>query len=218
MTWRLARSLATLREQINTLSPNRSKASDGTVGDARHAATKSDHNPDANGIVRALDITHDPKNGVAGKALANALLATRDPRIKYIISDGQIASGAGGSRPWVWRKYTGANAHTKHVHLSVVAGAKGDDAAQWAINLSVPPATAATPVEAPADPVLALGTKGPDVERMQRLLIAAGAKILLDSDFGPKTEAALKAFQKRAKLVADGRCAPYTWAALRAAK
>ena len=59
MAWRLARSLETLRAQINALSPNRSKASDGTIGDAAHSARTSDHNPDGGGVVRALDLTHD---------------------------------------------------------------------------------------------------------------------------------------------------------------
>lgn len=215
MAWRLARSLATLREQINQLSPNRSKISDGTIGDVAHSARTSDHNPDAGGIVRALDLTHDLAHGIDGKALANALLDARDPRIKYIISNGEIASGAAGPKPWQWRRYTGANPHTKHVHLSVVAGAKGDDPAAWGFTLAVPPTKADKPVAEPPDPVLARGTKGPDVERMQKLLIATGAKLVADSDFGPKTEAALKAFQRKAKLVADGNCGPYTWAALR---
>ena len=45
MTWRLARSLETLRAQINRIAPNRSKVSDGTIGDAKHASRSSDHNP-----------------------------------------------------------------------------------------------------------------------------------------------------------------------------
>jgi len=103
MSWRLARSLVVLRQQVNDLSPNRSKVSDGTVGDLAHSRRKSEHNPDSKGRVRALDLTHDPAHGVDSHALAEALLASRDPRILYIISRGRIASGAGGKQPWSWR-------------------------------------------------------------------------------------------------------------------
>ena len=54
------------------------------------------------------------------------------------------------------------------------------------------------------------------MERLQKLLIGKGAKIIADSDFGSKTEAAVKAFQRANKLVPDGRVGPYTWAALAA--
>lgn len=56
------------------------------------------------------------------------------------------------------------------------------------------------------------GDKGSDVEKLQALL-----KITVDGDFGPKTEAAVKAFQKaHAKECgsADGIVGPKTWAAL----
>jgi len=45
-----------LRDQIDTWFPDRRTASDGWYGDSRHATRKSDHNPDANGWVRAIDI------------------------------------------------------------------------------------------------------------------------------------------------------------------
>lgn len=214
MAWRLARSLSTLRDQINALSPNRSKLSDGTIGDTAHSARKSDHNPDGSGIVRALDLTHDPAHGVSGREIAEALLKSRDQRLSYVISNGQIAAGFGGPSPWVWRKYSGSNPHNHHVHISVIAGSKGDDPKPWTLDLAVSSDVATKPVTQPVNPVLAKGTKGPDVERMQKLLIAAGAKIIADSDFGPKTEAALRAFQKAHRLVQDAVCGPYTWAAL----
>jgi hypothetical protein len=40
--------------------PERSKESDGSIGNAEHSARQSDHNPDQFGIVRAIDITNDP--------------------------------------------------------------------------------------------------------------------------------------------------------------
>ena len=65
MAWRVAQSLIRLRDQINLAAPTRSKASDGTIGDAAHATRDSDHNPwvkeGALGIVTAMDITHAPR-------------------------------------------------------------------------------------------------------------------------------------------------------------
>ena len=64
----------TLREQINRRFPKRDKASDGWIGDAKHAQRASDHNPDADGWVHALDIDDD--FGAPGDAqrLADQLL------------------------------------------------------------------------------------------------------------------------------------------------
>jgi hypothetical protein len=45
-----------LREQVDDAFPDRDRTSDGWIGDKRHSARKSDHNPTAEGIVRALDI------------------------------------------------------------------------------------------------------------------------------------------------------------------
>lgn len=121
MAWRLAKSLDVLRKQINETYPKRNKSSDGTIGDAKHAASQSEHNPDRNGVVRALDITHDPAHGVHARQIADALVASRDPRILYIISNSQIVRSypRSGSKPWSWSPYFGANPHTKHFHISV---------------------------------------------------------------------------------------------------
>lgn len=131
MSWRLAQSLVTLRSQVNAAWPGRSKASDGTIGDAAHASRTSDHNPNANGVVCAFDITHNPSSGCDCDRIAKALQASRDPRIKYLIWNGQIMSGAASSRAWVWRTYTGPNPHRTHLHVSV--GGNVDDAREWAL-------------------------------------------------------------------------------------
>ena len=133
MAWRLAKSLETLRTQVNSKWPNRDKSSDGTIGDAAHQATNSDHNPNSAGVVTAMDITHDPAHGLDARKLAEALVASRDSRIKYIISNGQIISSV--VSPWQWRTYSGSNAHRHHVHISVM-GSAGlyDDARQWKLD------------------------------------------------------------------------------------
>lgn len=123
--WIVAESLDKLLDQLNALAPNRSKASDGSIGDAAHATRDSDHNPwvvlAGQPLVTARDFTHDPGGGLDCAQLRDALLRSRDPRIKYLIFNRQITSGATGSSPWVSRAYSGANPHTKHLHLSVVA-------------------------------------------------------------------------------------------------
>lgn len=65
------------------------------------------------------------------------------------------------------------------------------------------------------DPMLRRGSKGPDVERLQRQLAAAGFDPGgSDGIFGAKTEAAVRAFQSARGLSADGIVGPKTWAAL----
>lgn len=121
MAWRVAKSLLRLRDQINELAPNRSKASDGTIGDAAHASRRSDHNPwvkdGSIGVVTAMDITNDIANGCDAQMLVDALVSSRDPRIKYIIWNRKIVNSR--IQPWVWRTYGGTNPHTKHFHISV---------------------------------------------------------------------------------------------------
>lgn len=140
-SYRIARSLATLRDQVDAAHPGRSKKSDGWIGDTAHAATKSEHNPDANGVVRALDITDDPAHGLSAEWLAEVLRASHDPRILYIISNRRIASSypAGGQKPWTWRPYTGINAHKSHVHVSVVEGKAADSTKAWTIEAGKTP-------------------------------------------------------------------------------
>ena len=128
--WRLAGSLVKLREQINARWPNRSKASDGTIGDTAHAATVSDHNPNAAGVVTAFDITHDPVNGVDIDRLSDMLAASRDPRIKYLIANGLILVPADFG--WTWQPYSGADPHTNHLHVSVYGDY--DNQAEWIIK------------------------------------------------------------------------------------
>lgn len=138
MAWRVARSLETLLAQLNAAHPKRSRLSDGAIGDAAHASRDSDHNPwiilVGIGIVTARDFTHDPANGLDCEALYQALVASRDPRIKYIIWNRTITSGAKQTLPWKRRPYNGTNAHTKHLHLSVeTSAALFDDTRPWAL-------------------------------------------------------------------------------------
>jgi hypothetical protein len=148
MAWRVAYSLMTILAQVDEAAPNRSKAADGTIGDAAHSSRTSDHNPDANGVVRARDITHDPANGADMHALTEALRLSRDPRIKYVIWNARMFSSYATSTfpAWAWRPYSGSNLHLKHAHLSVVADIRADDTSDWTIT-TTPEVSMYLPIE-----------------------------------------------------------------------
>lgn len=151
MAWRVADSLQVLRGELKKAYPLRDTESDGTIGDAAHASRNSDHNPyiiDSNGIgvVRAYDIDEDLDgnridSGSDASAIAERLRAlgkAGDPRVRYVIYEGRIASS---KQDWAWRPYTGPNAHKKHIHLSVVEDPAGyDSTAPWGFATVVPPA------------------------------------------------------------------------------
>lgn len=61
------------------------------------------------------------------------------------------------------------------------------------------------------------GSVGGDVKTLQELLNQLGAGLAVDGDFGSKTEAAVKAFQKKAGLKQDGKYGDQTHTALMAA-
>ena len=58
------------------------------------------------------------------------------------------------------------------------------------------------------------GDVGDAVKDLQARLNAFGYGLIIDGDFGPKTDMALRDFQKKHNLVVDGICGPLTWAAL----
>lgn len=58
---------------------------------------------------------------------------------------------------------------------------------------------------------LKLGSRGADVRYLQGLLLAVGITLDADGDFGPATDAAVRAFQLWRKLVVDGVVGRKTW-------
>jgi len=121
VTPKLCKAGQQLRLQVDDCYPDRDRTSDGWIGDTRHSARPSDHNPDEQGVVRAIDIDRD----LFGKAKPDLMpdLADQirlcaksgDKRISYIIFEGKIASSKKG---WAWRPYSGINPHRKHLHCS----------------------------------------------------------------------------------------------------
>lgn len=171
---RLANSLVKLRDQVNAAYPNRSKASDGWIGDAAHAASASDHNPNGAGVVCALDITNSPQTGLDIHALADRLRVNRHPNLKYIISNRRICGAWTG---WNWWPYNGSNPHSAHAHFSVGQGNDGqsqqpyDDTSNWNIGGSAPTPAGGKSIDEVAREVLA-GKWGNGVDRTNALSAA----------------------------------------------
>lgn len=203
--WIVAESLERLRAQLNAYAPNRSKASDGGIGDAAHASRNSDHDPwlvlGGQPLVTARDFTHDPAGGLDCAKLRDSLTRARDSRIKYIIFNRQIISGAGGPQPWVPRPYSGVNAHEHHLHLSVVADRRCRDGSPWML----PGLTA--DVRPAGWPTIRRGDTGTAVGVIQRFL---GVHPVSEF-FGPATEAAVRRYQAMRGLEPDGVVGPLTW-------
>lgn len=134
---RQAYSLDVMVAEVNAHAPNRSKISDGGIGDPAHASRDSDHNPNDAGVWRARDVTHDPTHRLDAGDLARriASMLGKHPALgsgayviwnRRIISTDRIGEG--------WRVYTGSNPHDKHCHISVATAARGyDSRAAWNI-------------------------------------------------------------------------------------
>ena len=101
-------AIAVLR-QATALCPKRNKASDGLLPSSEHIkqSPNSDHNT---GL--AVDLTHDPDNGVDCKDIYNRLQS--DARVKYLIFKGRIWNQVDGERV-----YNGTNKHNNHLHISI---------------------------------------------------------------------------------------------------
>ena len=115
-------AIAVLR-QATALRPKRKKASDGLLPSAAHIkqSPTSDHNTGY-----AVDLTHDPESGVDCSDIFEKL--KEDKRVSYLIFNKKIWSkdkARLGNRP-----YTGSNAHTKHLHISINNG-YGNDTSPW---------------------------------------------------------------------------------------
>lgn len=218
--WKVAESLDRLLAQLNAFAPNRSKASDGSIGDAAHAARDSDHNPwlvlDGQQLVTARDFTHDPAGGLDCNRLRDVLVAARDSRIKYLIWDRKITSGARESSPWLPRPYTGTNPHTKHLHLSVVADDRCRDSTPWmlpGLGGVVTPAMGT---------YCRVGDRSDRVMKLQQFMTSHFPSYNAyrpTGFYGVATSEGLREFQKRVGITgpdADGKvCGPRTLAKLR---
>ena len=115
-------AIAVLR-QATAISPLRMKASDGLLPSQAHIKQNpnSDHNT---GL--AVDLTHDPKNGIDCVEIFEKL--KEDKRVEYLIFKGHIWSKEKAKLGN--RRYTGSNPHNKHLHISIKS-TMGTDTSPW---------------------------------------------------------------------------------------
>lgn len=126
--WFLVPAGRVLAAQIEAADPERSLV-DGTVASKNHDLNSptSDHSPDADGAVRAIDW------GGAADLLEQqfqALCASRDERLKYVIHNGRLFSNypRAGYDPFTIRPYSGSSPHKRHIHASI--SENGDELVQ----------------------------------------------------------------------------------------
>lgn len=126
-SWTAAPAIVALQHTLDVARPGRrARYPDGTIGDAQHAARDSDHNPDADGLVCAVDV-HDSDELDDGSLYA-ALKAAGDRNpVKYAINNGRIWSPARGEHA-----YSGPSPHRDHCHVSVTQAGKRRTAA-WVL-------------------------------------------------------------------------------------
>ena len=113
-------SAKSVLRQATALRPKRMKASDGLLPSKAHIkqSPNSDHN---SGF--AVDLTHDPLNGINCHEVYEHLKSDR--RVKYLIFKGKSWSSEKGDR-----EYTGSNPHNKHIHISI-KDTCGNDTSPW---------------------------------------------------------------------------------------
>lgn len=197
---RRAHSLQTVTDQIASKYPNRDRRSDGWIGDAAHATRKSDHNP-VDGIVHAIDLDED---GWPCATFVDQLVASKDPRLKYVIYERRIWFPSSG-----WRAYYGSNLHTIHVHISVYQGS-GDQGHKWNLALlggSTVPVPSGWNHGMTSDQVMTL-------QRVMNAWYPTTIRLVVDGDYGPATTSAVRYVQTRLRLTVDGMAGPITRRAL----
>jgi hypothetical protein len=116
-----------------------------------------------------------------------------------IVSNLEPWAGGEGLRPWAPPDNQPAVKNCKD--LSVVTPPTYDTNPRYQITLS-------------PWPVVRRGNEQHPVRTLQYLLRARRRIVVVDGDFGPQTEAAVKAFQRQKGLVVDGIVGPITWRAL----
>jgi len=210
--YHLAPSLVDLRNEINSLWPNRDKKSDGWIGDPSHKARVSDHNPDYadEGVVRAIDVDVD------GIDLAKLIsVIKKDSRTNYYISNGKIY----GADKFLARPYKGSNPHKLHIHISIKHTASASKGGSWGLAKSGA-GKPATPNKAPktptGKPLLYRGVKssGNAIYKLQKDLnrvFPSYSNFKGDKDFGPYMDKVIYEFQKRSGLKPDKVVGDGTW-------
>lgn len=193
----VAPALVQLTAEMNAAWPNRSRASDGDIGD-KHHKPPSKHLPDPDDMVRAVDRT---AAGVDMQTVIRRFIA--DPRADLVIHKRTIWSRSHDFQP---AAYHGDNDHDKHAHLQVLGGAAGLSMVPWGIF---------TPTQHPTFPggrdlyLTKPRMRGDDVLWVQRFIgPPCGAA---DSIYGPKTDSGVRWYQRMRGIPVTGHVDALTW-------
>jgi hypothetical protein len=222
MAWVLTKGLNTVRAEFNDAFQQRSKASDGSVGDLAHQTGSSGHNPDKTGKaeyrdgdaydeVRAIDVTANlvPGSSIDWMELVVQFLVKKARSggyipFRYMIYKGRIWSRTDG---WKTRTYTGVNKHDKHAHFS---GDYTQTADNWTGTLGLASVRGGS-AGGGGNMLVKRGDSSQEVAFWQYVLADLGFyKDPVDTDFGPKMEAALNAY-RRAKGVTSTTTSVTGW-------
>lgn len=187
MKWYLDKGLGTLSTQLRDRFPGITIWS---IGDADHQGGESDHNPEEDGSVDAIDIPIN-KHFTRSEAewLFNTLITMRDKRISFLIFDHRIVSST--VRPWVIRDKN-IEPHEDHLHLSV-NDKHENDSSEWKLETKM--RVNEIQLDGLRLPVVRYGESddkfgGYDmIRRAQRLL-----KVADDGIYGDDTKNAVKRF------------------------
>jgi len=148
--WRVVNSLQQLNGQIRAYAPRSvppatSVDAWGALADDAHSSS-SDHYPHfysalgTTAVVCARDFPHAPALGLDGGVVTEALQASRDGRIGYLIFNRRIT---GPNHSWQWQPYDGSDPHDTHFHVSSVHTAIADDMRAWTLP-GAPPSASST--------------------------------------------------------------------------
>jgi hypothetical protein len=138
--------LDALREEFNTIAPDRDTSSDGWIGDAAHADRPSDHNPDETGAtsyedadsrdeVHAIDVDDTLRCDVSMEDCVQVILARcrsgQERRLHYIIYERRIWED---DDDWREQYYSGSNPHDQHAHFSACYESDNEsDTSSWGL-------------------------------------------------------------------------------------
>jgi hypothetical protein len=227
---RLVAGANAILNQVNKRWPERSKKNDGWIGGEIHHNVDSDHNPNEEGFVHAIDIdtnlmgeSEKKKSKEDADKFADELIeyvrkaVPGSERIKYVIYDNKIASGTFATRYWVWRE--GEWGCKDHIHISFTKTGQSDPR-----NVSLPifssrPKVVSNlaPAKAPKYPGkerLMFGKSNESVRRLKNQMLAKGFELSGESDtiYNEETKAAVKSLYHKIGKKSDGSfVGPVAW-------
>lgn len=118
-----SKSGTSLLRQATERWPERKKDADGQCPSEEHHEKNpsSYHEPNAQGVSRAVDLTHDPAHGCACDRISEETRRAKDKRVRRCIHNRRQWTNFAykGIPAYTWRPYTGTNPHAGHMHLDL---------------------------------------------------------------------------------------------------